>query len=815
MDILPGRKNIMRKLLRSTYRFWSGGLSEWTSIVLVFLTMAIALFSIEQANWITPQPSLMLTLALAVLASVLLIKSRVRDATAHLVIVILGFIVTVWQSSLLIVLPETASWLSGTRLALYYWWQAVSTVKPSEGIMHFALFLVFLTWILGYVSTWFALRKQNVWITVLLGTIAIMVNISNLPKEYHYLLPVYLMAAMLLVGQATLAKEHNRLKEYDIKPARRSMLQHMTVVFSLGALTVTGAWFVPDMPLEQPGFITNINAALTRNLEKHWLNFFASVPGKWSIIRSSEQETLLFEDPVPGDSRIQFVITSDQSFYWRARMYDLYNTWGWSSTNITEHKLEPGMPAGEGETVAARQIITYTVENKLKTDVLLTAGEFVSSDIPVLLKTLSANVSGTTVMASHVDIISSADEASVAPPLRIAKTSDPESGSSTEADSGRRSPPSQATAADSALPKDGTGEIVAVIAPQLLKPNQRYTVTASLTVVTPDELSEAGDDYAQWVTDYYLQLPDDLSEGVRQLSQDLTEEAETPYEKVTTLQKFLIEFKYNKVVEPPPEGVGGVSYFLFVQQEGNCTYFSSAMVVMLRSVGVPARLSLGYLPGKYDDDSGKFLVRARDYHAWPEVYFPGYGWVGFEVTPRFQNLKELISEGSASINTDEWLDEELYDLEDEGVLLDITPYKRYRRNTVLPIVGPVIGILFLLTLVAGLVLRHWLEQFRGVYNPVQAYAKMSVLASLGRVGPRPPETPLEYCSRLALAFPAQSEDIDYIAKAYTETQFSPRKELDSYQIVSLQKCWRRISRNLIKHIFRWKRWSIRDSFTVW
>jgi transglutaminase-like putative cysteine protease len=54
---------------------------------------------------------------------------------------------------------------------------------------------------------------------------------------------------------------------------------------------------------------------------------------------------------------------------------------------------------------------------------------------------------------------------------------------------------------------------------------------------------------------------------------------------------------------------------------------------MLRSIGIPARLATGYIPRTWDKKNGEFIVQARDYHAWPEVYFPSYGWVEFEVTP--------------------------------------------------------------------------------------------------------------------------------------------------------------------------------------
>ena len=85
-------------------------------------------------------------------------------------------------------------------------------------------------------------------------------------------------------------------------------------------------------------------------------------------------------------------------------------------------------------------------------------------------------------------------------------------------------------------------------------------------------------------------------------------------------------------------GQDGVDYFLFDVKEGYCDYYASAMVVMLRSVGVPARFVVGYTPGQLkptneqNDEGDQYRILERNAHAWPEVYFPSYGWVQFEPT---------------------------------------------------------------------------------------------------------------------------------------------------------------------------------------
>jgi len=73
--------------------------------------------------------------------------------------------------------------------------------------------------------------------------------------------------------------------------------------------------------------------------------------------------------------------------------------------------------------------------------------------------------------------------------------------------------------------------------------------------------------------------------------------------------------------------------FLFERKEGHCEYFASAMAVMLRGLGIPARVVNGFRGGEFNDLSGQYLVRARDAHSWVEAYFPRHGWVSFDPTP--------------------------------------------------------------------------------------------------------------------------------------------------------------------------------------
>lgn len=131
-----------------------------------------------------------------------------------------------------------------------------------------------------------------------------------------------------------------------------------------------------------------------------------------------------------------------------------------------------------------------------------------------------------------------------------------------------------------------------------------------------------------------LALPP-ISERTAALAEAVVAGAPTDYDKAVRLERFLLDnYPYKTNVKPLPPGRDGVDLFLFEQQAGYCSHFASAMAVMARHVGLPARVAVGYLPGLIDPMTGAHLVRVGDAHAWVEIHFKKHGWVAFDPTPR-------------------------------------------------------------------------------------------------------------------------------------------------------------------------------------
>jgi transglutaminase-like putative cysteine protease len=124
-----------------------------------------------------------------------------------------------------------------------------------------------------------------------------------------------------------------------------------------------------------------------------------------------------------------------------------------------------------------------------------------------------------------------------------------------------------------------------------------------------------------------------VSDEVRRIASDLTVGKTSPYEKVLAISEHLRGFRYDESVEGGHSG-DYLLRFLTEIQAGYCEQFAAAMAVLVRAVGLPARVAVGFLPGDYDADARVFHVTSEHAHAWTEVYFTGVGWVPFEPTPR-------------------------------------------------------------------------------------------------------------------------------------------------------------------------------------
>ncbi|MDP9233489.1 MAG: DUF3488 and transglutaminase-like domain-containing protein [Actinomycetota bacterium] len=161
-------------------------------------------------------------------------------------------------------------------------------------------------------------------------------------------------------------------------------------------------------------------------------------------------------------------------------------------------------------------------------------------------------------------------------------------------------------------------------------PGFTYQVNSSVTKASYNDVQadHVGDPGA-----VYLQLPDKLSQTVRDLAHEWTAGANTPLDKLLAIQRHLRRFKYSVHVQPKASS-DYLTEFLTQTKAGYCQQFATAFTVLARIEGFPTRIAVGFLPGTENPATHTFVVRGLDAHAWPEVYFRDYGWLRFEPTPR-------------------------------------------------------------------------------------------------------------------------------------------------------------------------------------
>jgi protein-glutamine gamma-glutamyltransferase len=169
-------------------------------------------------------------------------------------------------------------------------------------------------------------------------------------------------------------------------------------------------------------------------------------------------------------------------------------------------------------------------------------------------------------------------------------------------------------------------------APILLDRGLVYSVVSEVPVVEPAWARQAGTRVPPDV-EPYLQLPGTLPDRVRDLAERIAGDRDTWYDRVAAVESWLrANSRYDLEVPRDPAGVDAVDHFLFETRRGYCEQIASSMAVLVRALGIPARLVTGYGPGERNPLTGYFEVKQSDAHAWVEVYYPGIGWLPYDPT---------------------------------------------------------------------------------------------------------------------------------------------------------------------------------------
>ena len=313
------------------------------------------------------------------------------------------------------------------------------------------------------------------------------------------------------------------------------------------------------------------------------------------------------------------------------------------------------------------------------------------------------------------------------------------------------------------------------------------------------------------------------------LAADLTERDDNPYDMSESIRGYLLSLPYSLDVSLPPPGRDWVEHFLLFERRGFCNNYATAMVTMLRSLGVQARLVVGFAPGTPNETNTLWKVQARQYHAWPEVYFPEYGWVEFEPTPsdvqpalEHLGIVPLGREPVARTTTDLCVEEfgpaecaRLNALDDDdrpeprfiglggqsspGSASGLTEGKDFLSSSWLRLT---MGLGVAMLVAIGGFLYIW-RVLSNMGYATSTYAFMSYLGRLTGVSLRAHDSPWEYSARLGSAMPNQASEISIVTQRYVSYLYGgEHRRVYSQEMWTVRAAWRTVRLALLGRILR-------------
>jgi len=757
--------------------FWERltGWEDWLTFLIAYLAFLGVALSIQAAEWVENMPSLALMGLLGLLCAFLLARSAIPAILSHLLSIVFGGLAILWQ--LLSTVPGD-DWFA--RWDVFYarmdhWFDVASRGGISNDTLPFTVLVVSLTWLSAYVFGWSVFRWQNPWLGLLPGGGALFANFT-FSDQLSMLALLYLGGALLLVMRLSLARNLRDWKrEGTPYPTFLSLSFVHLASWAVGLLLLVG-WLAPVAVAAQP--LSSVWDDLARpflSLSDETVRLIGPVQTRKVLPIHAFKSVLPFQGSIQLRERDVLSLTLDRAEglanypFLRGAVYDEYTAGGWLAGERFESDrpptdlaaIDPGLLLDNQRLIVAH---IRVANSRVARSVLFSIGEPVGADVPT--------------KAEANELWNDREGMSTRPSFSI----------------------------------------TLMRPPDRLAPDATYSSAGLVTDATADDLRFAEYYPVIGVTQRYTQLPDDLPQRVRDLAWELAADQPTTYDKVKAVEAYLrlIPIAY-RLLEVPP-GQDAVDYFLFEAREGFFDYHASAMVVLLRAVGIPSRLAVGYAldPSAFDADNRRYNIREEHAYAWAEAYFPGFGWLAFNPSPE---RPAVTRQGDAIVEGGGW-----FGNIDPAILgslgLGLQPQPGTSETEENPPAEAVDGAgdegggiplsvwlalglgVAAVALVAGGGRLAWERGLGGLPYPQRTWEQALRLAGWARLGPRPEQTPMEYAYDLKARLP-DVEDLDYLAAAYGRSRFG-RKSADGEENERLRAVWQRLRAKLLLRVLFWR-----------
>ncbi|HEX5368538.1 MAG TPA: transglutaminase domain-containing protein [Dehalococcoidia bacterium] len=726
---------------------------EVITLAIVLVGFLTVVRSIDNADWVAEMPSLYTIGFVGLITGLLLAHIRyLAGLIAHLTALIVGLVsIAVVVSSKLDGKFYDRVWDIADRL--WVWGHALVNGGISNDNLPFVVLVVASTYIAAYLAAWSVFRWNNAWLAVVPGGLALLTNISYLPGQRSIPLLIYLFCSILLVARMNLLRRVQQWKATNTRYPDFISLHVLNVTVWVGLGLLGLAWLMPVG--HGSSTFNSIWVELTSPIAApmHDLGrVFSAVDSKKGTTVHQFGSVLPLQGGITlGNGDVMKVTTSEPGFL-RAQSYDVYTPQGWlvgSKSQITNGTWPAlkAMASADEVTKELRHAVSIEVTTSSKVGVIFSEGQ--PLDVNIATRVVFGAVPG--------------DVASIRPESHL--------------DQGAQ-----------------------------------YRVDGSVSSASENNLRSAPTTYPQGI-EPYLQLPAGLPPTIAAKANEVTAGATNPYDIASKIEEYLRTFPIDMKIPAAPPKEDSVAYFLFDAKRGYFDYHASAMVVMLRTLGIPARLAVGYVvkPEDRSPSSSSYTITEQDAFAWPEVYFPGLGWIEFNPTPSQPPVLRSGVDGDFFPGfdpNDQFLDDSFFPPSDANPSLGpaapvLDTFTQDHNSTIVSrLVLTIILVVLAATALVFLIFQYsWQHGVRHYAYPVQIWEKTLRLGRWTRIKPLPQETPREVVARLKRALP-EIDDIDYIGESYVKTRYG-HKELTPEEKDRLTKVWQRVRNTLLARLTRW------------
>ncbi len=726
---------------------------EVITLAIVLVGFLTVVRSIDSADWVSEMPSLYTIGLVGLITGLLLSHIRYLSVLiAHLIALTVGIVsIAAVVSTRLDGRFYDRVWNIADRL--WVWGHAVYNGGISNDNLPFVVLVVSATYVAAYLAAWSIFRWNNAWLAVVPGGLALLTNISYLPGQKSVPLLIYLFCSVLLVSRMNLLRRVQQWKATGTRYPDFISLHVLNVTVWVGIALLAAAWVMPvgHGSATFNSIWVQVSSPIASPLRGLGRVFSAVDSKKGTTVHQFGSLLPLQGGITLGNGEVMKVTTTETG-YLRAQSYDVYTPQGWlvgSKSQITNGTWPAlkAMASADQVSKELRHPVSIDITTSSSTGVIFSEGQPI--DVNIDSRVVFGAVPG--------------DVASVRPETHLDK-------------------------------------------------GAQYRVDGSVSSASVKNLETAPTTYPQGI-DPYLQLPGGLPPEIAAKAKEVTAGKTNPYDAAAAIEEYLRTFPIDMKIPPAPPKEDSVAYFLFDAKRGYFDYHASAMVVMLRTLGIPARLAVGYVvkPEDRSPQSSAYTITEQDAFAWPEVYFPGLGWIEFNPTPSQPPVLRSGVDGDffPSVDpNDQFLDDAFFPpVDGNSALAPAAPaLDTFTQNNNSTIVSRLV-LMILLTLLAATALvflifqYSWQHGLRHYTYPVQIWEKTLRLGRWTRIKPLPQETPREVVARLKRELP-EIDDIDYIGESYVKTRYG-HKDLTPEEKDRLTRVWQRARNTLLARLMRW------------